>query len=311
MKKILALALGLALVVSGVAYAGGPGSVLSLVDQRLIQLGILSTAGTYVPPGVGTLTTIAVTTEVGSETVLTTGQLGSLVTNTGTTAKASCKLPANPSVGAFYDFLADDADGLRVVANTGQTITLDALGASASAGYVETIRQDSGFRLIYTASNTWRGVHMVGGWRKDSTTSAGFAFTPTSWTTWTPTGSWSANTTYTGRFRQSGSMWEGQVKVATSGAPTSANLTITLPVTSATDWQVTGNGRSFAGIGHLDNSFTAASLVYAWVPANSAVVMVVYPTAFAAGTWLNVTQAAPFTWGADDSLTLNIAVPVQ
>lgn len=284
------------------------GFVPSLVVRTLNRLGVTSN-GVYSPSGSTVI--VAITAGVGSETVLTTSQAGYLVTNTGTTVKASCKLPPAPTAGMFYDFLVDDADGLRVVANTGQTITAGALGTSASAGYVESVRQESSFRLTYTASNVWRATRIEGTWRKDSTTSAGFAFTATEWTSWTPTGSWSANTTYTGRYRQSGSTWEGQVKVATSGAPTSASLTITLPVTSATDWQVTGNGRSFAGIGHLDNSFTAASLVYAWVPANSAVVTVVYPTAFAAGTWLNVTQAAPFTWGADDSLTLNIAIPVQ
>lgn len=49
------------------------------------------------------------------------------------------------------------------------------------------------------------------------------------WVSWTPTGSWSTNTTYTGYWRRNGGDVEVQFKVATSGAPTSANLTVNLP----------------------------------------------------------------------------------
>jgi hypothetical protein len=45
----------------------------------------------------------------------------------------------------------------------------------------------------------------------------------------TPTGSWSSNTTYTGRMRKDGEFLEVWFKVAVTGAPTAANLTITIP----------------------------------------------------------------------------------
>ena len=169
--------------------------------------------------------TVAITTGVGSETVLTQAQSGSLVTNTGTTVKASCQLPASPRVGTFYDFLVDDADGLRVVANTGQTITMDALGTSASAGYVESVRQETSFRLTYTATNIWRGSHMVGTVRKDSTTTMGWAFTPTNWVALsTITATWTSNVTWTGKCRHYGNMVDVQIHGDLSGAPTSATL---------------------------------------------------------------------------------------
>jgi hypothetical protein len=46
---------------------------------------------------------------------------------------------------------------------------------------------------------------------------------------WTPTGTWSTNTTYTGFKRRVGDNGEYSVKVALSGAPTAADLYINLP----------------------------------------------------------------------------------
>jgi len=56
---------------------------------------------------------------------------------------------------------------------------------------------------------------------------------PSTWTSFTPTGSWSSNTTYTGYWRRSGDSIDLEVKVATSGAPTTAALTINIPNSSA------------------------------------------------------------------------------
>lgn len=49
------------------------------------------------------------------------------------------------------------------------------------------------------------------------------------WTSYTPTGSWSTNTTYTGKWRRVGDSAEIIFKLALAGAPTAANLTVNLP----------------------------------------------------------------------------------
>lgn len=49
------------------------------------------------------------------------------------------------------------------------------------------------------------------------------------WNTYTPTGSWVSNTTYTGRWKRVGATLFGQVKAATSGAPTNVALTVAIP----------------------------------------------------------------------------------
>jgi hypothetical protein len=55
------------------------------------------------------------------------------------------------------------------------------------------------------------------------------------WATFTPTGSWSGTTTYTGRYRQVGDSLEVEAKVALSGAPTGTNLDFNIPFSLSID----------------------------------------------------------------------------
>lgn len=57
----------------------------------------------------------------------------------------------------------------------------------------------------------------------------------TAWAAYTPTGSWSSNTTYTGMYRRVGDTVQIRVKIALSGAPTSASLTVNLPSSHTID----------------------------------------------------------------------------
>lgn len=130
----------------------------------------------------------------------------------------------------------------------------------------------------------------------------------TDWVAWTPTGSWSSNTTYTGFRRRVGDCEEFQVKVATSGAPTSANLTINLPVTIDTN-KLTNSTASFdqLGLGSASDSGTAYKL---HVNYNSTTSVIVSFQNNASGAQTTVTQAAPFTFGASDYVIVNFKVPV-
>lgn len=51
----------------------------------------------------------------------------------------------------------------------------------------------------------------------------------TDWLSFTPTGSWSSNVTYSGRYRRVGDMGEFQVTIAATGGTTAATLDINLP----------------------------------------------------------------------------------
>ena len=286
--------------------------VPSILTGRLQALGIVSGSGAYVASG--TQGVVAVTNGVGSESQLTTTQAGSLVTNTGTTVKASCKLPASPSVGMFYDFLCDDADGLRIVANTGQTITVGALGASASAGYVETVRQDSAMRLTYTASNVWRASQIGGTWRLDSTTSAGFAFTPHIFTA-TMAHSWDADVDVSESAlycTQVGVELNCRGQISFAGAPPNTALSVTLPnswVTAVSAGEPsTGNASAPCGQGLVyDQGVGVLAPCPARVdePASTAIY---FTTSAATSAYFSAT--APITWASGDHFIFNFTVPV-
>jgi hypothetical protein len=135
-------------------------------------------------------------------------------------------------------------------------------------------------------------------------------------TSFTPTGSWSTNTTYTGLWRRNGKFADFQVKVALSGAPTSASLYIDLPsgfvidtsvllVGGATSSELPSNGAIvdggttfFAAVGYYYNGETSRVYVF---------------TRTASGTYvggLAVTQAIPMTFANTDTVQLFFSIPV-
>lgn len=120
-------------------------------------------------------------------------------------------------------------------------------------------------------------------------------------TSFTPTGSWSSNTTYTGYWWRVGDRISFFVKVATSGAPTSAALTVNAPtgVTFA-------SGNSTAAITPLGYATCVDSGVdnYIAIPVYNDTGSVALKKDDGDGTYSNVTQAAPFTFGASDSVQI-------
>lgn len=128
---------------------------------------------------------------------------------------------------------------------------------------------------------------------------------------WTPTGSWSTNTTYTGIWGRSGQNMEASVKVATSGAPTSAALTINLPTGYTIDTNYltdTGAGLgSILGVGTANDSGTSYRVQ---VKYSSTTAIAVSYQSNASGAESNVTQAAPFTFGASDYVDVKFSVPI-
>jgi hypothetical protein len=138
----------------------------------------------------------------------------------------------------------------------------------------------------------------------------------TDWVSFTPTGSWVSNTTYTGQWRRIGDTMEIQYRLALSGAPTSTSLTVNMPSGYSIDTTklpdstnqieilgfasladaAGGNGTQLGRA--VYNSATSFSLGY-YDDTSSAVAV--------AGA---VTQAAPFTWASGDSVTIVVSVPV-
>lgn len=128
----------------------------------------------------------------------------------------------------------------------------------------------------------------------------------TDWVSWTPTGSWTTNTTYTGKKRQVGDEFEYMVKVATSGAPNAATLTInlqeTIDTTKLNSTVLYSSAFESSGIAYDSGNAYPVKVLYN----SSTVVQVVTganPTTLA-------TNTVPFTFGAGDEINIRFTLPI-
>lgn len=112
------------------------------------------------------VTTEANTAGVGSPNVLEMTESRSLFTNEGATAQNYHTLPS-AAAGLDFEFVVQDADGIRVVANAGDTIR-DVGTVSAAAGYIQSTTVGSVIRLKAINATEWVVVSKQGTWTIDS-----------------------------------------------------------------------------------------------------------------------------------------------
>lgn len=140
----------------------------------------------------------------------------------------------------------------------------------------------------------------------------------TDWQSYTPTGSWSTNTTYTGLKKKEGDVGKYQVKVALGGAPTSATLTINMPSGETIDTSKLANITGSARIGtaaiedYLFGYYTAGEVYYN--STSSVIVSFGYNNVFSGTTHTrargDVTQASPITFASGDVIDIKFEVPI-
>jgi hypothetical protein len=136
----------------------------------------------------------------------------------------------------------------------------------------------------------------------------------TDYTSYTPTGTWTTNSTYTGFWRQVGDEMEVRARVAVSGAPNATSLFIDIPsgYTIDTSKLVTTEGAAGRfGVGTaVDTGVNTYPLMVGYSDTNT-----VFIRAYDAGATyaygVNVTQAAPFTFGSGDSVDIMFKVPIE
>jgi hypothetical protein len=103
----------------------------------------------------------------GSPNILTYDESRKLLTNEGTAAQNYHTLPS-AEAGLDFEFVVQDGDGIRITANTGDTIQLQGL-ITAAAGYISSIVIGSTIRLKAINTTEWIAVSYVGGWTVDGT----------------------------------------------------------------------------------------------------------------------------------------------
>jgi len=131
------------------------------------------------------------------------------------------------------------------------------------------------------------------------------------WISYTPTGSWIANTTYSGKWRRVGDSAEIQISLTLSGAPTATTLTLNLPTSLVIDYtklaiatgavpvfgQATGvHSGTFYNFAVLYNSTSSVSVSY---------------TTATSGTLAGISATAPVTWVSTDTVTVDFLVPIS
>jgi len=131
----------------------------------------------------------------------------------------------------------------------------------------------------------------------------------TDWTTYTPLGSWTTNSTYTGRWRRVGDSMEGLVSISTSGAPTATGLTVDIPVGYTIDTAKHAlTGSAATGFGQaIDSGTVGYNLQNTYSDSNS--VILLYQSAIT-GQQSQVNATAPFTFGSGDIVNLTYRVPI-
>ena len=102
----------------------------------------------------------------GSPNILAATESRSVMTNEGATAENYHTLPT-AAAGYDFTFVCQDSDGIRVVANTGDTIR-DVGTVSASAGYIRSSTIGSVIRLLAINATEWIVVSKQGTWTIDS-----------------------------------------------------------------------------------------------------------------------------------------------
>jgi len=131
------------------------------------------------------------------------------------------------------------------------------------------------------------------------------------WVSFTPTGSWSSNTTYTGIWRRIGSNAEIKYNVATSGAPTASQLTLNLPsgLTIDTTKMLTTSNTTAIGYGS-----TLVVAAYPIVPTYKSTSDFYVRVLGHGGTYDDIgtllTNTIPNTYGASSEINTTVFVPI-
>lgn len=125
------------------------------------------------------------------------------------------------------------------------------------------------------------------------------------WITFTPSGSWISNATYSGKYRRVGDSVEFQERVLASGTPTAANLTFGLPpiCTAIDTTKLTNTSPATPTLGDAFGFDTGVNNYIGTVVYNDTTTIRVLS---GAGVWSNT---VPFSFGNTDEVTIMAKVP--
>lgn len=129
---------------------------------------------------------------------------------------------------------------------------------------------------------------------------------------WTPTGTWTTNTSYTGAWRRNGDRMEGWFKLLLSGAPNAAtNLTVNMPsgyTMDTTKMNAATNNSDALGFGHTVSGGSTYPVIATF---ESSTVFRVRATGPGTGASLNfISPTGPATYANGDVVVVSFSVPI-
>lgn len=92
---------------------------------------------------------------------------GTKYNNVGASGAIAINLPATPTVGTVFHARVADAQYIKFVANTGQTIQMDAI-VSAVAGYVRSNYSGACMSIEAVSTTRWLCTLIQGPWTQDT-----------------------------------------------------------------------------------------------------------------------------------------------
>lgn len=240
-------------------------------------------------------------------------KIGALSHSAGTISMAATSpVPAYLTVGGQQYKIVSD---LTLSVGTATANTLYMIYATVSAGVVS-LQKSTAVNSVGPGTDSWK---LVGAFYSSAANTWGsfvtIEGTPESdWVTWTPTGSWTTNTTYTGKYRRLGQSLEIQYRLAVTGAPTSAGLTFDLPSGFTLDTtnilDTTASRQQLGWVNLLDSgsaTYQGAAMY------NTSTTIAANYIDDAGGPAIirgNITQAAPMTFANGDTVNANVLIPI-
>lgn len=140
------------------------------------------------------------------------------------------------------------------------------------------------------------------------------ASTTTDWISYTPTGAWNTNVSYSGWYRRVGDSLQTTVRIAVSGAPNNATLTVNLPTGLSIDTNKlsTDTDNYTLGTGNILDSGTNRPGPLLVGYNNTTSVAIAYASETASYTILvGIGISVPITFAAGDEIYIQYTVPIS
>jgi hypothetical protein len=130
---------------------------------------------------------------------------------------------------------------------------------------------------------------------------------------WTPTGSWTTNTSYTGKKWRVGAIGFYEVKIALTGAPNAATLTVNMPSGEVIDTNKLVGSQTEQILGRARYLDSGVGFFLSEVNLGSSGSLVQVDAFTSSGSYVSregINQASPITWASGDSLILTWSAPI-